>query len=128
MIPDSISNLDYPERARMTIAAVFDTEVEAVGAALLVPGLHNQALALTMGRLAVVLDEHEQLIESWEDTPKNWKRKFLRRAINVHPKTGKCYSLPNYYEIKKVTKAGSRGVTNQSNWITQPFCLRALAG
>eukprot|EP01050_Picozoa_sp_SAG11_P025192 SAG11_NODE_5603_length_1511_cov_0.900142_2_plen_266_part_00 len=87
------------------------------------PKLHSQAQALTRHRIAVVLDEHEDLSESWEDSPKDWKRKFLRRAVNLHPKSGKCYSLPNYYEMKKVTKAGSRGVTNQSNWITQPFCL-----
>eukprot|EP01050_Picozoa_sp_SAG11_P055558 SAG11_NODE_34000_length_274_cov_0.800000_1_plen_47_part_10 len=37
--PDSISDSRIPERARSTIAAVFDTEVEAAGAALLVPGL-----------------------------------------------------------------------------------------
>eukprot|EP01050_Picozoa_sp_SAG11_P004537 SAG11_NODE_292_length_11180_cov_6.023825_9_plen_509_part_00 len=68
-----------------------------------------------------VLIKYADLLESLKNSGKEWKVKYLKRAALRNLDTGKAYRVPNYRELKKVTKAGSRGVTGNHTSINQPF-------
>eukprot|EP01050_Picozoa_sp_SAG11_P015287 SAG11_NODE_1966_length_3988_cov_16.269221_2_plen_533_part_00 len=74
-------------------------------------------------KYAAVLSRYSDLLDSWKDGPLDWKTRYLRKAVMRHPNDGTYYKVPNYREMKKVHKPGSRGVTGNHVSINQPFSL-----